>query len=75
MHPGGDGGGPGRIDTPPEADGRNCDRPGRCVLGLLQTDRDPPDDDECRRIVEKQGTVRTSGVLVRRGQPYHLAGL
>jgi hypothetical protein len=24
------------------------------VLGLLKTDREPPDDEECRRIIEEQ---------------------
>ena len=28
--------------------------PAESVIGLLRTDREPPDDEECRRIVEEE---------------------
>jgi hypothetical protein len=28
--------------------------PAESVVGLLRTDREPPDDEECRRIVEEE---------------------
>lgn len=40
------------LDRPPEGPTRGW--PVERALGLLRTDREPPDDEECRRIVEEE---------------------
>jgi hypothetical protein len=44
--------GPTNGDRPPEGPTRGW--PVEKALGLLKTDREPPDDAECRRIVEEE---------------------
>ena len=40
------------VGRPPEGPTRGW--PAEKVIGLLKTDREPPDDAECRRIVEEE---------------------
>ncbi len=40
--------------APPPTDEPTRGWPVEKVLGLLKTDREPPDDEECRRIIEEE---------------------
>ena len=53
--------GPNRTEAPPSNAGRTRGWPVERALGLLKTDRKPPDDDECRRIVEEERWKKYGG--------------
>lgn len=44
----------GDTEVRPQAEPSTRGWPVERALGLLRTDREPPDDEECRRIVEEE---------------------